>query len=431
MKPSSKIVHLTSKPPTSRRVFWSVIVGNVLDHYDSALYAFLAPFLAPIFFPESDPLVALIMIYGLKSLSMITRPFGSILFGHLALRYPTKTLLVITLTGVAICTLLIGIIPGYETIGILAPISLAVIRAIQGIFAAGEHNIAALFILEHVKNKKKHSIASSYYLCSTMSGTMLASLAATIVSQTTDPTYYWRIAFIIGIFTCLVGIYLRIKTDYNEKLTTKIIPKSSFKLILENKLTLIKIIPISSFTFVTYIVPFIFLNNFIPLFGKITTSELLVHNTILLVVDIIMLPIFGFIAAKFDIAKWMATMSCLLAVSIIPSFYILPSLSIIGVTMVKMWIITLGIAFVAPLNALLFRMIPGREKYLVTGFGYAIGTELLGRSTTPICLGLWYFTDNVMAPAAYIAFVAICATFALLCEINNSTERAKKVLQHR
>ena len=399
-------------------IFWSGIIGNSLDHYDSALYAFLAPFMAIIFFPETDPLVALILIYGIKSIGLFSRPLGAIIFGRMAMRYSVKILLIITLAGVSISTFIIGFIPGYSKIGILAPLLLVFARNIQGIFAAGEHNIAALFVLEQINDSEKHAKASSYYLCSTMAGTLLASLAATIVSKSSDPHFYWRIAFILGIITGICGIILRMssKIELKELEINNNHEINTITILSENKWKILKLIPITSFTFVTYTVPFIFLNNFIPLFTNIKTPDLLVHNTILLVIDIMIIPIAGYLADKFNVAGWMAIMSSLLALTAMPLFALLPHLSIMGITLVKIWIIVIGVSFVAPLNALIFKMLKGREKYMINGLGYAIGTELLGRSTTPICLSLWYFTETLAAPAAYIAFVSACATLAILSE---------------
>ncbi len=410
-----------NKSRNSKLIFWSGIAGNSLDHYDSALYVFLAPFLAPIFFPESDPLVALILIYGIKSIGFIIRPLGSTLFGYLALKHSPQKLLSVTLTGVAISTFFIGVIPSYEKIGIWAPVFLVIIRAIQGIFAAGEYNIAALFILEHVGDKKEQVKASSFYICSTMAGTLLASFAASVVSLSSKPTFYWRIAFLLGLLTAVTGLILRLKTT---KIATNYKPQQrnikTLKILSNNKWKLLKIIPITSFSFLTYVIPFIFLNNFIPLFSDIKTSDLLIYNTFLLALDILMIPVFGHIANKFNIIKWMATISIIVAFTIIPIFYILPQLNLIGITIAKLWIIILGVAFVAPLNVLLFRMIPTDEKYLITGFGYSVGTELLGRSATTICLSIWYYTHSSWAPAIYVAFVAICASLALLSEIETN-----------
>ncbi|MGI4775758.1 MAG: hypothetical protein ACRYE9_02330, partial [Janthinobacterium lividum] len=190
----------------------------------------------------------------------------------------------------------------------------------------------------------------------------------------------------------------------------------NYKLILKNRYKLLKIMVISSFSFLTYTIPFVFLNNFVPLISNVKTSELLAHNTILMLVNIILLPIFGNIVDRFNHAKWMALMSFLITVTIIPFFYLLPSLNLMGVTIAKLWIVVIGVAFVAPLYALLFKLAKGDEKYLVAGLGYSVGTDLLGRNLPFICLILWQYTEALWAPSLYLAFISLITTLVLISE---------------
>lgn len=376
---------------------------------------FLAPFIAPVFFPDSSSTVALIKFYGLKSTSFIVRPLGAIFFGHLARIIAIKNVLAITLLGVAICTFLIGIIPTYQDIGILAPLLLIIIRALQGFFAAGEHNIAAFLIIQ-LKSARTRGKSSGYYLCSTIAGSILASVAASIVSNTTNPQFYWRYAFILGLITAFAGIILRLVmiTDSNlqyiqHECSDSIRQKT-------NKFKIFKIIIFSSFSYITYSIPFIFLNNFIPVVSNIKFKELLTHNTVLIIVNAALIPILGIIIDRFNHARWMSLMSFLIMITIIPIFYLLPHLTLFQTTLVKLWIVIIGVAFATPLYALLFKMIQGKDKYLITGFGYSIGTDIIGRNLTVICLALWHYSSQLWVPASYIALISLLTTILLLRE---------------
>lgn len=148
--------------------------------------------------------------------------------------------------------------------------------------------------------------------------------------------------------------------------------------------------------------------------SSITDTEMLTHNSLLLMLDIALLPFFGILAEKFQYHKWMAGMAGLILITIVPIFYILPTSSLWEVTLLRLWIVVIGVAFVAPLNAWFFKMLTGNEKYLIMGFGYAIGTELLGRNIIVVCWSLFYAYNNVIAPACYIAVISLLATIALL-----------------
>ncbi|MBP7189709.1 MAG: MFS transporter [Rickettsiaceae bacterium] len=401
------------KKNNPRLVFWVGIIGNVLDHYDVALYAFMAQFISPIFFAETtDKVVALILTYSLMSTSIVTRPIGAFVFGKMAMNYGPKRVLVITLIGMSISTLLVGLTPGYDTIGPMAPLVLMLARMLQGIFASGEGTVSSLFIMEHVK-VGNYSKASSYYLVSTMGGMMVASWAATCVSTTSDPSYYWRYPFFGAILTGFIGVFLRsllkdLPVEVPEKRVT------SMDLIRVNSGKLIRIIIVSSFSYMTYAIPFIFMNNFVPmLHPSISSTEMLAHNSMLLMFDIVLLIIAGFISEKFEYNKWMATMSFILFLTSIPLFWLLSSASITIIVLVRIWFIFIGVLFVAPLKAWFFKMLSGNEKYLVLGIGYSIGAELLGRSTTPLCLFLWRHFEHLLAPAIYVAILSLAATIAL------------------
>ena len=138
------------------------------------------------------------------------------------------------------------------------------------------------------------------------------------------------------------------------------------------------------------------------------------YNSIMMLLDILLLPVAGHIAQKYNIAKWMASMAMILAVTAIPGFYMLDKVPFYGILAIKLWFVVVGLAFAAPLKAWLFSLINTGERYMITGLGYSIGTEVLGRQTNTICWVLWYQTGSVIGPACYMSILSISAVWALL-----------------
>src|SRR5215208_4599886 len=101
------------RSPISNLSKWSILLGNLFEHYDNALFSLLSPFLAPLFFPGQDPLTALILTYCIIPLGMIARPIGSLFFGYIGDTRGRKEALVLTLSGMAIVTTLMGFMPTY------------------------------------------------------------------------------------------------------------------------------------------------------------------------------------------------------------------------------------------------------------------------------------------------------------------------------
>lgn len=402
-------------------MFWAGMVGNILDHYDMALYTFLVPFLAPVFFPGNDSVVQLIMAYGITAISIISRPLGSIIFGNMAMRLGARFVLILTLAGVACSTCMIGFIPGYDSIGIWGAIILIIVRFVQGVFAAGELSVAGLFVLDQVQVEKRAK-ASSYYIASSMTGAMTASAVAWLVSWSGQGDVYWRYAFISGIVTGFIGLVLRymVLEDFIAKPIVKI---KLHKIVIKYRLIILQIILVSSVSYMTFSVPFIFLNKFIPLLTDITLTQMMGYNSIMMVLDILLLPVAGHIAQKYNIAKWMASMAMVLALTALPGFYILDKVPFYGILAIKLWFVVVGLAFAAPLKAWLFSLINTGERYMITGLGYSIGTEILGRQTTTICWILWYKTGSIMGPACYMSVLSIAAVWALLSTSKLSVDK--------
>ena len=126
---------------------YSILIGSAVDHFDTALYSFLAPIFAQLFFPTSDPIISLILAYSVLATTIITRPLGSYIFGLIALTSGPAVSLSYSLVGVGMTTLALGFLPTYNQIGVYAPILLIILRFFSGIFSAGEISIAKLYIL--------------------------------------------------------------------------------------------------------------------------------------------------------------------------------------------------------------------------------------------------------------------------------------------
>ncbi|MDX1924392.1 MAG: MFS transporter [Rickettsiaceae bacterium] len=394
--------------------FAAGVLGNILDRYDIALYGLMATFIAPVYFPGQDPLVSTIKAYGVMALGMFTRPIGALIFGQMAMVFGPKRVLVIALFGVAISTGLLGMVPSYEQIGPSATFFFICIRVMQGVFATGEHVVAPFFIIQ-TSPIKNYTRSSTIFTFSTMLGVVMASIASAIVSSTSDPSYYWRYPYFAGSITAFAGLYLRISAIKElEETYPKIHIGEILSLVNKNKLILLRIALVASFSYVTYVIPFVFMNSFVPYVTNVNISEMLHLNSFLLVLDTALIPIFGFIAEKYDRKKFMASMSFLTAILVLPLFYFMKDSSFEYIMFVRIVIIFTGLAYLAPLHAWYYSLFKKSDKYLLVGIGCSLGDELLGKNSTTICLFLWHYFHSPIAPALYIFAISILATCALL-----------------
>lgn len=408
----------------------SILLGNALDNFDTAIYSFLAPLLAPLFFPHHDPIVQLILAYSVLMTSFFSRPLGAYIFGVMARKHGPIHGLSYSLIGVAIGTVLTGFLPTYETIEWFAPLGLVALRMAKGIFAAGESTIAKLYLMEDKADT--HALKVSHlYQSSSMLGTILASGAATIVIAFQPDA--WRLCFWLGGITGFLGYFLR---RYNNQWTSsRNLEKLSFSLAFLNsgmtpfgwwksstsnlkslwvhRSNILRVSLGVGFGHITYSLPFVFMNSFIPLITSISLETMMILNTTLLVFDMVMIPFVGRFLIRFEATTVMVAASLVLALTIIPLFAYLPNASLGYVIFVRLWIVFWGVVFLCPLNFWFKTLFNTPEQYLLVGMGTALGASAIGRSTTPLCLWLWYMSDLPTVPALYIGIFMLITAYGI------------------
>lgn len=393
----------------------TILLGNTVDHFDTSLYVFLAPVLAPLFFPNSDPVVSLIMAYSILATSMVTRPIGTYIFGMIAKIHGPTRALSYSLIGVGLATLMIGLLPSYSSVGIMAPFLLIIFRIFRGVFAAGESAIAKLYILQD--KKEKEAFRGSYlYQTSTILGITLASLATTFVHYI-EFEGAWRMCFILGGISALIGYFLRkismeIVTKDSKKLF-KFYSLGGIKTIWVHKIDVLRIAIANSFSHLTYVIPFVTMNHLVPLITDIELKTMMAINSFMLAFDMFTIPFVGRLVARFEPKSIMVTASSVLALTIIPIWYFIEGASIIYITFVRFWIVIWGIVFLCPLNLWCRDQVEGDEKYIVVGMGTTLGATTIGKLTPAICLSLYHVTGSYMTIAVYIACMFLLSGIAI------------------
>lgn len=200
---------------TMRRTASSSLIGCVLEWYDFYLYGFAAALVfGPLFFPNSSPLVGTIASLGTFAVGFIARPIGGVIFGHFGDRVGRKTMLVTTLMIMGIASLLIGLLPTYETLGVAAPVLLVCLRFLQGIGLGGEWGGAVLMVVEHSPESKRGFWGSVIQLGATLGQALATGLLfgmSFILSNEAFMSWGWRVPFILSILLTAVGLFIRLR----------------------------------------------------------------------------------------------------------------------------------------------------------------------------------------------------------------------------
>lgn len=199
---------------------WKVIgassVGTLIEWYDFYIFGSLATIISTHFFPKENPTASFLATLAAFGVGFVIRPFGAVVFGRLGDLIGRKYTFLVTLLIMGGSTFAIGFIPDYETIGILAPILVFLLRAIQGLALGGEYGGAATYVAEHAPPNKRGYFTSFIQTTATLGlllslGVILACKASMSGDAFND--WGWRIPFIISIFLIGISFYIRMKME--------------------------------------------------------------------------------------------------------------------------------------------------------------------------------------------------------------------------
>ena len=206
--------HVPSR--SGRKAVFASWIGTTIEYYDNASYGLAASVIfAPLFFPSTNPVVGTLLSLGSFGVGFVARPVGALVFGHFGDRIGRKATLMVTLIMMGIATFSVGLLPTYDSIGILAPILLLLCRIFQGVSVGGEYGGAVLMTVEHTDQSKRGFFGALVNSGAT-AGLVLANVAFLAVFSLPDDImlgWAWRIPFVLSAVLVVIGIFVRRAVD--------------------------------------------------------------------------------------------------------------------------------------------------------------------------------------------------------------------------
>ena len=189
-------------------------VGTVIEWYDFYLYATLTPFLAPIFFPPGDATTQLLSAFAVYGAGFAVRPFGAVVFGRIGDVIGRKYAFLVTVTIMGGATVMVGLLPTYAQIGLVAPLVLVTFRLLQGLALGGEYGGAAIYVAEHAPDTKRGQYTAWIQTTATLG--FFFSLAIILVTRVgfgeeTYKDWGWRVPFLFSAVLVGFALYIRLK----------------------------------------------------------------------------------------------------------------------------------------------------------------------------------------------------------------------------
>lgn len=410
-------INKSEKPSSQIKVIVASMMGNTLEYYDFTLFVFLSPMLSPLFFPANDPVVSVIAGLGTYALGYFMRPLGAIIFGYIGDTYGRKRALTTAIMMMALPTCIIGLLPAYEQIGILAPLSLIACRLFQGLCTGGEYNGAAIFTVENVK-KNIAGFAGAIITSSSALGGLLGSTIAMIVSFSCMPLWAWRCAFLGGGIIALIGFYIR------QSLEDSFIPHCVYEK-RTSQLPLLKVLKsrpsavfctmgIAAFSGIMYNISFSYISVFLTTFQKWPLSESLWVMNLGTLCYILLAPLVGHLTDRWGERLILKIGIFSTIIGSWPALYMIThGQSFIIILTGQLLLAVMAILFQAPMNIYMSKLFEPSVRYSGLAFGYSLGIALFGGTTAMIATTLVKLLHNPLAPLIYLMMGAGLGLFAV------------------
>jgi MHS family proline/betaine transporter-like MFS transporter len=400
------------------KIFISAIVGNMIEYYDITLYGFFSAFLAPKFFPSDDYTVASLMSLGTFAMGFLMRPFGGIFFGHIGDKYGRKKALVLSVLLVSIPTTLIGCLPYYNQIGILAPLIILLCRMFQGFCTGGEYAGASIFLWEHASPKHKNFICSILPSFSHL-GAILGALLGAICTISPMPEWAWRVPFLLGGVFGIIGFLARSLVsetpEFQKNVQKNQLKKFPLKtVLLRGRLQLFEGMCVGAATLIPFYTIMIYMNAFMKKHVDISTSGSMFLSSGLMLLGAILFPIFGKVSDLYGKSTIMAASSFLLIIFAFPLFYFAKTTDSLPLLILTQCLIAaIAAGYVAPSGAFMAEAFPSSTRYTGIAVGVSLGEVICGGTSPLICMYLVQYTGSSLSPALWLMFGGILGLISI------------------
>lgn len=400
-------------------------IGNFMEWYDFGVYGYIATVIAQVFYPgNSVSTVHLLATFSTLSAAFVVRPIGGLIFGPLGDRIGRKRVLVITIVLMTIGTTGTGLLPGYSTIGIWAPILLVVARVFQGLSTGGEYVGAMTYIVEQAPDRKRGKVVGFLPL-GNLAGFVVAGLIVTglqtVLSNDDMLTWGWRVPLLLSAPLGLVAIFMRMRLEEspsfqgeNAQAASEADSGQYRRTIAEQwKPMLICAALVYTSNAADYMLTG-YLPTYLKVFAHIShTSGLTMITLTLTILAILLVPVAA-LSDRIGVKPIMRTGCVLLIVASIPAFLLIRDGA--GILLVFLGVLLLGLmelCFDSTSPATMPALFPTNVRNGALAISYNVSISAFGGTTPLIAQALVSGTGNLMVPA-YMLIVAGLVGFVTL-----------------
>ncbi|WP_110648426.1 MFS transporter [Salinicola peritrichatus] len=414
-----------------RKVIAASAIGNFVEWFDFAVYGFLAVIISHHFFPPGDDSLALLQTFAVFAVSFALRPLGGIFFGMLGDKIGRKRVLAMTVLLMAGATTLIGLLPTYQSVGLLAPLALALARCVQGFSAGGEYAGACAFVMEHAPRRHKARYGSFVPVSTFTAFATAAALAyavSALLSEEALAAWGWRIPFLIAAPLGLIGLYMRLRLDespaFQALKAQHDVPHSPLaETVRSHGATIVCLSAFISVTALSFYMFTTYFTTYMQVVGQASQTTALLASLGALVFAALLCPLIGRYADRVGRRKTVLSAGISLIVAVFPAYTLAGSgewlASMTGAALMAVGAVICGVVTAV----LLSEQFPTRVRYTASALCYNLAYTIFGGTAPLVATWLIERTGNNLSPAFYLIAITLLAMWGGL-RLPESAHRA-------
>jgi len=404
-----------------RKVIAAGMIGNVLEWYDFAIYGYFAATIGRQFFPHENAVAQLLSAFGIFAVGYLMRPVGGALIGHIGDRFGRRAALTFSVVAMAVPTFLIGFLPGYATLGLLAPITLMLLRMVQGLSVGGEYTSSMVFLVERAPEGRR-GLMGALAACGATSGILLGSavgagFAASMSEQALD-AWGWRIPFLLGLLVGIAGYLLR----RHVLETVAIEPRKRAPIVEtlhDHWRVVVGFAGLSVFNAVGFYVSFVYLVSWLQIADGIAPARALEINSLSMVVLLPVVIAAGLLSDRFGRKPFLLLATMLAFVAAVPLFWLLNNTSELLAQLGQLGLVLVVGLYGGAQPTMMVEAAPAQVRCTAVALGYNACLGVIGGLTPLTATWLVERTGNEIAPA-FLIMAAAAVTFAVVLQFRET-----------
>lgn len=425
----------SSKPASLGKIAAAAYIGTALEWYDFFLFGTMAAIVfAPLFFPGNDPSLSMISAFLSFGVGFIARPVGAVIFGHIGDKYGRRSALVITIALMGVATTLIGVLPTFATAGMLAPVLLTLLRAVQGVATGGEWGGATLMAIENAPKEKRGFYAAIVQI-GAPTGTLLSSGAVALAASLPGDAFLdwaWRVPFLVSIVLVVLAVWLRWNIDETPEFKKLAAQKQTEALPVIEVLRGVPgrlLIGIAAYLFSNagFFIITTFMIGYVTRTLEMPSTVILQALTIGAVAQMVVLALAGKLADRIGAGRTVALGYLISLLLAFPIFALVDTRDSTLITLAMVCGIGLASIAYAPIGALLTQLFPARLHYSGLGLSANLAGLIAGFMPAVATWFLMLADNQSWGPAtllAAIAFVSLVGTLLAMRVIKKDASNA-------